>query len=253
VSLSHEQKAAFQKDGVIPIGLVLTNAELDEARTRFDRLFQERVGTSNRGLRNISANSNDPEEQKHSKQRHYQFYNIWEHDEWYKSLLYKKELLDIVESVLGPHIQLLHDQVFYKPAKDGSPTQWHQDNAYWNYTPPNLASIWIALDDVDLENACLHFVPGSQGAVVPPKSILLPSGVMVYEVEVNERDLRPFPMPAGHALMHHCLTIHGAYPNRSDRGRRALGIHYMQAGVKNGEGKAVDNLKKHPLLRGGMR
>src|ERR1043166_1692395 len=133
MSLSREQKAAFEKDGVTLLGQVLTPSELKDARIRFDTLFQERVGTSDRGLRNISAKTTDAEEQKHSKERHYQFYNIWEHDEWYKSLLYKKELLDIVESVLGPNLQLLNDQVFYKPAKDGSATSWHQDNVYWNY------------------------------------------------------------------------------------------------------------------------
>lgn len=250
MSLTPEQKAAFEKDGVTLLGQVLTNSELKEARTRFDALFQERVGTTDKGLRDIYA-AGDAAEQKHSQQRHYQFFNIWQHDEWYKNLLYEKELLDLVESVLGPNIQLLHDQVFYKPAKDGSPSLWHQDNAYWNYQPPNLASIWIALDDVDLENSCLHFVPASHRSIAPQaKSIALPSGTTIFEIEVDERTLRPYPMPAGQALMHHCLTIHGAYANKSDRGRRALGIHYMQAGLKNRDGKRVDDLENHPMLRG---
>jgi len=251
MGLTRAQKAAFDRDGVIPLGRVLSDAELQEARTRFDRLFADRVGSTDRGLRNLFAANDDRRAQQASTQRPYQFFNIWEHDHWYRQLLARPAFLDIVESVLGQDIQLLHDQVFYKPAGDGAPTHWHRDNLYWRYTPPNLCSIWIALDDVDLENSCLHFVPGSHHPPHPEpvREIAAPSGVTLYELEIDERRLKPFVMPAGQALLHHCETIHGSRPNHSNRDRRSLGLHYAQVGIRNAAGQRLTDLTKCPILR----
>ena len=65
--------------------------------------------------------------------------NVVEPGQWASSAFFTLQSIPSVEG----------GAVFYKPAKDGSPTLWHQDNMYWKYEPPNLASIWIALDDVN--------------------------------------------------------------------------------------------------------
>jgi len=177
-------------------------------------------------------------------------FNIWKHDEFYRGLMFKPLLLDFVESVLGPEIQLLHDQVFYKPPFDGAPSDWHQDNQYFKFSPANLCSIWIALDDVDTENSCLYFVPGSHREPSPPSvTIQSPTGIELHSLDIDETRAKPFPMPAGHALMHHCMTIHGAYANRSPRGRRALGLHYMQPGLNHPHAETYRNVEEYPILR----
>lgn len=39
---------------------------------------------------------------------------------------------------------------------------WHQDAAYdWPLNPVDCASIWIALDDVTLENGAMSFIKGA--------------------------------------------------------------------------------------------
>src|SRR5688500_9449576 len=224
MKLTQQQLDEFDRDGVVMLGRVFSDADLAEARSRFDRIFAERVGTTDRGLKNLWADRTDREAQINAKEKSYQMFNIWQHDDWYKSLLYRDDLLDAVGSVLGPDIQLLHDQIFYKPARDGAPTPWHVDNLYWRYEPPNLASIWVALDDVDLENACLHFLPGSHREPTPEAWLVNtgPNRVALYDMKVDESRLRPFIMKAGEALMHHCMTVHGAYTNPADRDRRAL-------------------------------
>jgi len=37
----------------------------------------------------------------------------------------------------------------------------------------------------------------------------------------------PCPVKAGEVMFHHCLTWHGATPNRSPRGRPGFAVHYM--------------------------
>ena len=79
----------------------------------------------------------------------------------YRRLLYDDRILDMVEDLIGPNIQLFHDQALYKPARHGGPALWHQDNAYWRCSPPNLVSCWLTLDDVDVHNGAMQFLPGT--------------------------------------------------------------------------------------------
>ena len=42
------------------------------------------------------------------------------------------------------------------------PTPWHQDESYWLNMPDKRAvSFWVALQDVNVDNGCMWFVPGS--------------------------------------------------------------------------------------------
>ena len=50
---------------------------------------------------------------------------------------------------------------FNKPPGTDSPTPPHQDNYYFSLKPPNVLTIWLALDPVDDENGCLRYVAGS--------------------------------------------------------------------------------------------
>ena len=43
----------------------------------------------------------------------------------FRQLLYDGRILDIAEDLLGPNIQLFHDQALYKPARDGGSVFWH--------------------------------------------------------------------------------------------------------------------------------
>ena len=136
------------------------------------------------------------------------------------------------------------------PAYHGGEVYWHQDNAYWQCAPPNLVSIWIALDDADEENGCMNVIPGSyleglaaHGRAESEKG-KLPA---LLEVDADADRAVPVPVEAGSAMVHHCMTLHQTDPNRSSRDRRAMVIHYMSSGTRNRDGEVM---KDHPLLRG---
>ena len=49
----------------------------------------------------------------------------------------------------------------HKPALIGSEKPWHQDNAYFKYAPlEKVVGFWMALDDADRTNGCMHVLPG---------------------------------------------------------------------------------------------
>ena len=147
-------------------------------------------------------------------------------------------------------VELLHDQSLYKPAHIGGEVPWHQDNGYWRCSPPNLVSIWIALDDADDANGCMNVIPKSytEGGLdhtrAKSEEKELPALLMA---NIDDSQAVPVPLLAGHGMVHHCLTLPQTNPNNSSRDRRAIVIHYMPVGTQNSKGEILaDNL----LLRG---
>jgi ectoine hydroxylase-related dioxygenase (phytanoyl-CoA dioxygenase family) len=107
----------------------------------------------------------------------------------------------------------------------GSGVPYHQDNAYFCRTPPDMLTVWIAIDAVTEANGPVFFVKGSHlGGVLPTK----PSGVRGNSIGMAE----PSPIPLadqfcgllnpGDATIHHCNTIHHSAPNTTDHSRLGL-------------------------------
>src|SRR5581483_8647023 len=59
-------------------------------------------------------------------------------------------------------VVLFQDHVVWKTPGTSEPVAWHQDFAYWPLESAAGLTLWIALDDADLENGCLHYLPGTQ-------------------------------------------------------------------------------------------
>ena len=133
-------------------------------------------------------------------------------------------------------VRFWHDQLFCKPPRQGGVVAWHQDYSYWTRTKPiSHLTCWIALDDVSLENGCLHYVPGSHRWPLLPITGLAGDMNAVQSVLNDEQkaQFKPVPVeiPKGYASFHHSLMIHGSYANRSDRPRRGLVINAFRDGV----------------------
>ena len=77
-------------------------------------------------------------------------------------------IIDYVASVLGSDIILWGGQLFCKPAHTGLEVPWHQDGQYWPITPLATCSVWLAIDDVTIENGCMRYIPGSHKLGMAP-------------------------------------------------------------------------------------
>lgn len=137
----------------------------------------------------------------------------------------------------------LYDMMIFKPAGHLMETPWHQDLSYYEqpFTPagrvsPNaFVQVWIAVDDADEENGCMHFVPHVH--VEPLRPHYVHSGDPTYEgrllamenpeVELDLSTMEPRPLPAGGATFHYENTPHYTPGNRSaDRPRRAYIVNF---------------------------
>jgi ectoine hydroxylase-related dioxygenase (phytanoyl-CoA dioxygenase family) len=133
-------------------------------------------------------------------------------------------------------VRFWHDQLFYKPAKQGGVVAWHQDYSYWTRTKPIAhLTCWCSLDDSTVENGCVQYVPGSHRWGLLDKPALAGDllGIKDFLTEAQLKEFNPVPVEvkAGEAIFHHPLTLHGSGENKSDRPRRAFVINAFADGV----------------------
>lgn len=167
-------------------------------------------------------------------------------------------LLDHVERLIGPNIVLFSSHLIAKAKGDGLAVPWHQDATYWPLEPMNVATLWLAIDDSNVENGCMRVVPGSHTggpiAHVPdedPESKVLDRGLPPSAVD--ESKAVDCILSRGDCSFHAPYTIHGSAPNRSPHRRCGLTMRFMPAETKmRRDGELAKWFGNHPLflLRG---
>ncbi len=152
-------------------------------------------------------------------------------DDYFADLMRTPELIELVTVIFDDTPVSVNVELFGKPARVGSVVPHHQDNAYFNLTPDDALTCWIALADATEENGCVRYIEGSHQLGNLPHEA---SGV-----KGNSMRLKKLPTGAGRevsgivrrggALIHHCNTIHRSEPNRSDKDRPGLLFVYKAA------------------------
>lgn len=153
-------------------------------------------------------------------------------------------------------VRFWHDQLFCKPAKHGGVVAWHQDYSYWTRTGPmQHLTCWVGLDDATTENGCLYYVPKSHnwGLLDKPDLAGDMEGLMQYLTEEQKAEFNPVPieLKKGHAAFHHPLMVHGSFPNKSPRSRRAFVLNVFTDGTESNTDEAL--LKGVPAIKAGHK
>ena len=124
--------------------------------------------------------------------------------------------------LLGGDYRFYHDQLFSKPPVEGGVVSFHQDYSYWTWTKPQAhLTCWIGLDDANVENGCLCYVPQSHKWDLKPVTGLtgdvdavVSSGVLsAAEADALKSTVRPMILRRGECNFHHAMMLHGSYDN----------------------------------------
>jgi ectoine hydroxylase-related dioxygenase (phytanoyl-CoA dioxygenase family) len=248
--LTEDQVASFRADGFLNVGPVLTATETAALRDALARCVAGESPQAAESNRNISW----------GQDRGFvvtQIVNIWEAEEAFRRHLYNARIVGMVAQLMGTDtVRVWHDQIQVKPPLHGGPTIWHQDHPYWPVIQPaDLISAWVAIDDATIENGCMSMVRRSHlwgqhrdgtvgsrpdddwGPDYDPA--LVPAGETVEVV--------PCEVPAGGVVFHHCRTWHGAPPNRSERNRPAIAVHYMPGWTRYAPEPGKNHLVEHHI------
>ncbi|MCZ6636215.1 MAG: phytanoyl-CoA dioxygenase family protein [bacterium] len=248
-ALTPEQIAFFHQNGYLKIGKLLDDDHIALLRTEYDREFE--AARQNGRFRNLAIdNTDDLDAKKNAETQMLQIMQMCERNLHYRRLLFHEPILDIVETLIGPNIQLFHDQALYKPADNGDAVFWHQDNAYWQCTPSNLISCWLTLDDVTVENGAMHVLPGSHLQALDHERSTSTDALLDLGDQIDDSKVEIIDLPAGGVMFHHCQTLHYTPPNRTDRQRRAFAIHFMPPGTRSQKtGEYLKVSFSRPMLR----
>jgi ectoine hydroxylase-related dioxygenase (phytanoyl-CoA dioxygenase family) len=232
--LTDEQVQTFRDQGFLNYGPVLTPTETKELKEALERTLAGKSDAKPESISNISAGRNEGNVV-------IQVVNIWEAEPAFRRHIYNDRIVPLVSQLIGADtIRVWHDQIQVKPPKIGGPTIWHQDHPYWPVIQPaDLVSAWVAIEDATIENGCMWMVPQSHkwgphngGTVGSDPETWGPTPDMSQVPAGADITPAPCEVPAGSVVFHHCLTWHGAPPNRSEKNRPAIAVHYMPGWVR---------------------
>ena len=168
-------------------------------------------------------------------------------------------LLDLMESLLGPDLHVIHTMLINKPPGVDGRHPFHQDLLYFPFRPADLImGTSTALEEVTRENGCLEVIPGSHKRDLmehenPDWEHLNIGYFGVKEME-GEDDRVYLEMEPGDLLLFHPQLIHGAGRNQTDGFRRTILTHYASSRCEYLPGaESVGELRPYRVVRGTKR
>lgn len=147
-------------------------------------------------------------------------------------------VLDLVQCVIGPNIVLWSSHFICKDPFTGRATPWHEDSAYWRGRLDRydrLVTVWLALDDVDLDNGCMQVIPGSHlaGGFSEYHSVDAARNTFASEISgIAADEAVALALARGECSLHDGRIQHGAAANESPRRRLGYTMRYLSADVR---------------------
>lgn len=229
----------YRNHGFVQLNNVLTEAQIDELSWYLDDVMlneDDRIAAAKQGTafyRILNSRM-----------------NTWRESAGMAKYTLNPVLADIALQLSGADgVRLFHDQAFWKMPGDSKATPWHQDATYFPMKESDVLTMWIPLDDVDESNGCLSFVPNSHRAG-KLTNVDFVNPIDIFELAAQagaDAELRKpvvVPLRKGSCTVHHGLTFHYAFANRTEKPRRVLTIVYMSAEA------TFDGRSDHELTRG---
>lgn len=219
IALTRAQIAAFNRDGYLAGIRIFDEEEANWIRRYFDELLAKTLAAGGDSYSISTA--------------HLRYRGVYD-------ILTNPRIVAYVKDLLGENVIAWGSHFFCKMPGDGKRVSWHQDSSYWPLTPSMAVTVWLAIDDATVENACMRYIPGSHT-----------SGHLTYKLSENDEanvlnqtvaGVENFGKPvdvelkAGEISMHSDLLLHGSEANQSNKRRCGLTLRYCPAMVRAGLG-----------------
>jgi len=221
-TLGDAEVEAYSRDGVIRIRQFFNHETISEIRGEVERYTQEALPFQEKLDCTFEADGST-------------IRNLWrleQHSNYFRLLTERQEVSNVVGKLIPGDAVLVGLETFNKPARIGSRVPLHQDNAYFCRTPPDVLTLWIAIDPVTVENGAVYYLKGSHRLGMLPTK---PSGTagnsigLAQPPETPEAEQFCCTLRAGDLAIHHCQTIHHSKPNHSEQSRLGLVMVFRSA------------------------
>ncbi len=165
MKLMSERKQKYDRDGFLHVPALLDAAALREMETELAAFTRDIVPT-------LPANDIVWEKDRAAIR------NLWrmeKYSPYFENFSKRADIHQLVGELVNGDPVVMAVELFAKPAKVGSAVPIHQDNGYFNLTPPDSLTFWIAIDPSTIENGCVHYARGSHRAgLLPHKASMVP-------------------------------------------------------------------------------
>lgn len=234
VELTATDQETFNDDGFLIVDELIAADTIATLHRAFEDLFSGKFET---GVRpdevNWQESDGDPDLTR-------QICNGWKANRDIARIVLDESIARAIGNLAGwPGVRIMIDNVLWKPPATRS-LGFHQDSAYlaW-FTPSDLLTCWIALDDTHADGGTIEFVRGShkwslrepEGEFHAPQDYRKPMRKAAAQEGV-EPEIVYVEVAAGGGSFHHGWTWHGSGANQSSRPRRALVLHAMRSDVE---------------------
>ncbi|HEV2471420.1 MAG TPA: phytanoyl-CoA dioxygenase family protein [Chthonomonadales bacterium] len=182
--------------------------------------------------------------------RNLQLCPMYPHSRLFRALPFDPRVTSAASMLIGDPVVLRLDQVFLKPAGDGSGTNWHQDNAYFTVSDPfSGAAMWIAVHEARATNGTIRVIPDCTRPLEHKRDPDSNHHIRCYPDESRAVTLE---LPAGGVAFFSYGTPHctGANPTGSDRA--GVAFHFCRAECMDEDGQVGGRRIPgyHPVLTG---
>lgn len=152
---------------------------------------------------------------------------LYDKSDLLRALPFQPRVLDAVERLIGDPFILHLDQMFLKPARSGSGTDWHQDNAYFKIADPLMGTaMWLAVHDANAANGTLRVIPSSFRQSYAHERD--PYSNHHIHCSPPEEEAVTLDVPAGGAAFFCYGTAHCTGDNRTEHERAGLAFHFLR-------------------------
>jgi ectoine hydroxylase-related dioxygenase (phytanoyl-CoA dioxygenase family) len=175
----------------------------------------------------------------------------------------------IVGTVIGADaVRFWMDATFVKEGRaDATATPWHNDGCTFPFKGEHAPSFWVALTDVEEDNAPIvtlagsHADPWNYRSPLSPRGVPLPPGYREWDDLLAQLDMpgavrRVWPARAGDAMLIHPKTLHASLARTTTRpGRRvAFTTRWLGSDIRwepDPLSVRIAALETHPAMRVG--
>lgn len=225
--LSSDEAARYERDGCLVVEAALGAEDLAELDGAVREVTETALGHEDQArMIELEPDADGSGAEGDGRPRLRRIIAPYERHEVFRAVAHAPRIVDRVESLIGPDLDLQHSKLNMKPARVGSPVHWHQDLAYYPHTNEGVLAVLIYIDDATEANGCLQVLPGRHRRYFDHHH---PDGAFagrITEAIEPEPEPRTLPAPAGSAVFVHGLTPHSSLPNRSGADRRTLIFAY---------------------------
>jgi len=211
--------ASYEHDGVVRVPQFLNTDEVAAVRAELERYIRDDLAAQPVDARTFEKDETTVR-------------NLWrleKYNAFFRQLGERADILEFIAPFVRGEPVLVGVETFNKPARIGSGVPYHQDNAYFCQTPPDMLTVWIAIDAVTEANGPVYFVRGSHKTGMLPTK---PSGVRGNSIGMSEPSRVPLSeqfcglLQPGDATIHQCETVHHSAPNTTEHSRLGLLLVY---------------------------